>query len=89
LYGQGRGAGNLPTEIICAYLNSFNGKNRFDLDCLINVIQDTFVGCSDKVDWGYSLESFIAGVTNSHPDRINKLKSDGVSLIDSFNILKK
>ena len=89
LYGQGRGAGNLPTEIICAYLNSFNSKNRFDLDCLVNVIQDTFMGCADKVDWGYSLESFITGITNSHPNRINELKIDGVSLIDSYKFLKK
>ena len=89
LYGQGRGAGNLPTEIICAYLNSFNSKNRFDLDCLVNVIQDTFVGCADKVDWGYSLESFITGITNSHPNRINELKINGVSLIDSYKFLKK
>ncbi len=89
LYGQGRGAGNLPTEIICAYLNSFNDNNRFDLDCLVNVIQDIFMGCADRVDWGYSLESFITGITNSHPNRINELKNDGVSLIDSFNVLKK
>jgi len=89
LYGQGRGAGNLPTEIICAYLNSFDNTDRFDIDCLVRVIQDIFLGCADRVDWGYSLESFITGVTDSHPHRISELRGEGLSLIESFNILKE
>lgn len=89
LYGQGRGAGNLPTEILCAYLNSINNSDKFNLDCLVSVIQDIFLGCANKVDWGYSLESFITGVTNSHPNSFNELESDNISLLDGFIALKE
>ena len=56
-------------------------KSLFVLDCLISVNQDTFMG--------YSLESFITGIANPHPNHINELKNDSVSLIDSYKFLKK
>jgi hypothetical protein len=55
-------------------------KSLFVLDCLISVNQDTFMG--------YSLESFITGITNSHSNQINELKSNGVFLIDNYKFLK-
>ena len=64
-------------------------KSLFVLDCVLSVIQDTFMGYADRVDWGYSLESFITGIANPHPNHINELKSDGASLIDSYKFLKK
>jgi hypothetical protein len=64
-------------------------KSLFALDCLLSVIQDTFMGYADRVDWGYSLESFITGIANPHPNHINELKNDSVSLIDSYKFLKK
>lgn len=88
LYGQGRGAGNLPTEIICAYLDA-NTSKHFDMNKIISIIESTFLGCSTKVTWGYNLDTFLTGINDVHPTYINTLRNMRVSTTESFQLLKE
>ncbi len=88
LYGQGRGAGNLPTEIICAYLNTQNSK-KIDMKKIIEVIDKIFLRCSDKVTWGYNIDTFLTGINDIHPTYIKTLNNLNISTVDNYSFLKK
>lgn len=88
LYGQGRGAGNLPTEIITAYLDS-NGIREYKMDKIVNIIEQTFVGCSGKVTWGYNLDTFLTGINDIHPSYIIALRKQNISTAESYVLLHK
>ena len=59
-------------------------------NCLIEFVTEELVRLIDlnKDDWGYSLESFITGINNAHPNQIKKFKDDKVSLLESYLKLK-
>lgn len=88
LYGQGRGAGNLPTEIICAYLDA-NTNKHFKMDKIISIIESTFRSCTAKVIWGYNLDTFLTGINDMHPTYINTLREMKISTADSYELLKE
>lgn len=67
IYGMGRGAGNLNTELFIQYLNeNYNGDyNLKPLLTIIDEILDDFykVNC-----WGYNFPNYIAAKNNAHPN---------------------
>ncbi|MFC1672154.1 hypothetical protein ACFL01_03360, partial [Planctomycetota bacterium] len=67
IYGIGRGAGNLPTEILLSYLVS-EGSNRFNVIPVLNCIERYFLDLIKEAPWGYQLQYMISGIFNSHPD---------------------
>lgn len=66
LYGLGRGGGNLPTEIIAAYLNKNFNKN-YDLDTILDTIEKNILLLQKNVNWGYSLKTLEYGLKDIHP----------------------
>lgn len=66
LYGLGRGGGNLPTEIITAYLNKNFNKN-YDLDTILDTIEKNILPLQKNVNWGYSLKTLEYGLKDLHP----------------------
>ena len=69
IYGMGRGAGNLPTELIMNYLNNTYGKN-YNVDPLLTVVDDVIIKIKSQHDWGYSLPYYLSGVYGVHPSYI-------------------
>jgi len=67
LYGMGRGAGNLNTELIANYYNMMFG-NKYDLTCLLNLISKYIMDIYKKKSWGYSPYMFITGLYRCHPN---------------------
>lgn len=66
IYGMGRGAGNLNTELFIEYLNdNFNGK--YLLQPLLNIIDDILDEFYKKNFWGYSLPNYLSAKNNVHP----------------------
>ncbi len=67
IYGIGRGAGNLNTELIADYLNtSFNKK--YDSLPLLEVI-DEFLSSLMKIkSWGFSPAQYLSASFNCHPN---------------------
>lgn len=72
LNGMGRGAGNTPTELIVQYLISHH-KYKYDLDSLLDVIDDYMNNIRSKCSWGYSTPFFVAGSYSAHVNNISHL----------------
>ena len=67
IYGMGRGAGNLPTEILLSYLVS-EGSDKYNVIPVLNCIERYFLDIMKETPWGYQLPFMISGIFNSHPN---------------------
>jgi len=66
VYGMGRGAGNLCTELIIRYVNQEYDKNYKlipILEIIDNCLNDIFI----RTPWGYSMPYYIASINGCHP----------------------
>lgn len=66
IYGMGRGAGNLNTELFVEYLNENYGK-KYVLKPILSVIDKILSGFYQSKSWGYSLPNYISAKHWSHP----------------------
>ncbi len=72
VFGMGRGAGNLPTELIVNYLNvKFGGHYRCEplLDIMSNSLEKIYL----TTPWGYSTHFFLSAKNGCHPNYSNYL----------------
>lgn len=67
VYGIGRGAGNLPLELIARYLNERCGK-EYKLDPMIEMYDRCVKGLREKYTWGSSMPFFLSADANANPD---------------------
>lgn len=67
VYGMGRGAGNLNTEIIADYLNKSYKKN-YEINPLLQIIDNTLKVIKEEKNWGYSIEYFMSASKSCHPN---------------------
>jgi len=67
VYGMGRGAGNLNTELIAQHLN-FNKDRNYKMDELLEIIDESISPLLAKYSWGYSAPYYLAAINNCHPN---------------------
>ncbi len=67
LYGMGRGAGNLNTELIANYYNLFFGE-KYNLHLYLELISRYIMPIYKKKQWGYSPYLFLTGLNHYHPN---------------------
>lgn len=67
LYGMGRGAGNLNTELIANYYNMVLGS-KYDTLKILDLISKYIMPISKEKSWGYSPYMFITGLYHYHPN---------------------
>ncbi|MBU0567002.1 aldolase catalytic domain-containing protein [bacterium] len=67
IYGMGRAAGNLPTEVIIAYLEK-EKKDRYNSIPLLNIIDRYFIDLQNENKWGYQLPYMLSGMFCCHPN---------------------
>ncbi|MFV0364651.1 MAG: aldolase catalytic domain-containing protein [Suipraeoptans sp.] len=67
LFGMGRGAGNLQTELITNYYNMTFG-NKYDTDKILDLIGTYILPLKEVNDWGYSPYFFLTGKYQCHPN---------------------
>lgn len=67
VYGMGRGAGNLNTELFVEYLNE-NKDGIYQLKPLLNIIDDVLNDFYQRNYWGYSLPNYLSAKHNAHPN---------------------
>lgn len=67
IYGMGRAAGNLPTEIILSYFESFY-KDKYNVVPVLNIIDKYFLRMHKEIGWGYNLSYMLSGMFKCHPD---------------------
>ncbi|MCK5322498.1 MAG: aldolase catalytic domain-containing protein [Desulfobulbaceae bacterium] len=66
LYGMGRGAGNLPTEVIISYLKSLFPE-KWNSYKIFEAIDLHIIPIRKKYEWGHMLPYMLAGITKCHP----------------------
>ena len=67
IYGMGRAAGNLPTEIIVSFLERESG-DKYNSIPLLNIIDRYFVSMQKESPWGYQLPYMLSGMFQCHPN---------------------
>lgn len=67
IYGMGRGAGNLNTELFVEYLNDTIG-GKYSLKPLLTIIDEILDRFYHNNFWGYSLPNYLSAVNNAHPN---------------------
>lgn len=67
IYGMGRGAGNLNTELFVQYLNE-NVNGNYGLKPLLTIIDEILNGFYQRNYWGYSLPNYLSAAHNAHPN---------------------
>ncbi len=67
VYGMGRGAGNLNTELFVQYLNE-NAGGKYELKPLLIIIDEILNDFYQQNHWGYSLPNYLSAVHNAHPN---------------------
>lgn len=87
VFGMGRGAGNLNTELFVEYLNDTNGGN-YKLKPLLQIIDQVLNNIYLSSYWGYSLPHYISAKNNCHPNYASHLTDkDTLVAEDISNIL--
>ena len=66
IYGMGRGAGNLPTELILDYLNKFYNQ-KYQLLPILDTVDNILLKIKAQSYWGYSLEYYLSATHHCHP----------------------
>ena len=65
LMGMGRIPGNLPIELIADYCNEYMDK-VYDIDFLLDAIQEYIAPIKGKTEWGYTPAYFLSARFNVH-----------------------
>lgn len=65
LMGMGRIPGNLPIELVADYLNE-NAAAHYDIDELMDAIQDHIAPIKGESQWGYTPAYFLSARYNLH-----------------------
>jgi 4-hydroxy 2-oxovalerate aldolase len=72
VYGMGRGAGNLPIEVILAYMELSN-RDKYNVIAVLNLIDQYFIRFQREMHWGYQLPYMLSGVFKCHPEYARNL----------------
>lgn len=67
IYGMGRGAGNLCTELIAQYENSI-GLGQYELMPLHEILDNYIYPIFIRSSWGYNPHYYISAVHQCHPN---------------------
>ncbi|WII09722.1 aldolase catalytic domain-containing protein [Methanomassiliicoccales archaeon LGM-DZ1] len=72
VFGMGRGAGNLTTELITQYINNTYG-HKYNILPLLSVMERYLNDIYLKTPWGYSSPYYLSAVNKCHPNYANYL----------------
>jgi len=67
VFGMGRGAGNLNTELLAGYLNE-RFTPRYQIAPLLEAIDCHLDAIHKETPWGYSVAHFLSASLNCHPN---------------------
>lgn len=84
VYGMGRGAGNLNTELFVEYLND-NENGEYDLKPLFTIIDEILNGFYQRNYWGYSLPNYLSAAHGAHPNYAGFLDDKKTLTVEDIN----
>ncbi|MCG8403088.1 MAG: hypothetical protein MJA84_16075, partial [Firmicutes bacterium] len=80
IYGMGRGAGNLNTELLADYLNK-NKQANYKLTNILEVIEFYIESIYNKNPWGFSLVHFLSATKGCHPNYASFFANKKISVV--------
>lgn len=84
VFGMGRGAGNLNTELFVEYLND-NLGTAYRLKSLLTIIDEILNPFHQKNYWGYSLPNYLSAAHNIHPNYAGYLDEKKTLTIENMD----
>ena len=84
VYGMGRGAGNLNTELFVQYLND-NADGNYDIKPLLSIIDEILNEFYQRNYWGYSLPNYLSAAHNAHPNYAGYLDDKKTLTVENMN----
>lgn len=88
IYGMGKGAGNLCSEIIMDYLNK-KFKKDYKIEYIVDIIESTIMQINQNNYWGYSLEYYLSAINGCHPNYCNYFVSKKTLTVNDLKKLLK
>jgi 4-hydroxy 2-oxovalerate aldolase len=88
VFGMGRGAGNLCTELMIQYINE-NIKNKYNIMPILEVMDEYIMPIFNMHSWGYSVPYYIAAVNDCHPNYASYLSNMQTLLVKDINCIIK
>ena len=84
IFGMGRGAGNLNTELFIEYCNN-NYIDKFNINPLLIVIDEILNKFYKQKPWGYSLPNYLSAKHNLHPNYAIYLNDKNTLSVEDFD----
>lgn len=84
VYGMGRGAGNLNTELFIEYLND-NYNSCYLINPLLEVMDGVINEFYRMSPWGYSLPNYLSAKHNTHPNYAGYLSEKNTLTVEGMN----
>lgn len=88
VFGMGRGAGNLCTELLAKYINE-NVEDKYDIIPMLEIMDEFIMPIYAKHPWGYSAPYYIAAVNNCHPNYATYLVNKQTLCVRDINAIIK
>lgn len=86
VYGMGRGAGNLNTELMAYYLNGHCGAN-YEIEPILEVVDEYIVNIKKEHEWGYSVPYYLAAINGCHPNYASYLSGKNTLNVKSISAI--
>lgn len=86
VFGIGRGAGNLCTELLTQYIND-NYYGNYDLIPILKIVDEQINSIFVKTPWGYSVPYYLAAINHCHPNYAKYLVDKQTVSVEIINYL--
>lgn len=86
VYGMGRGAGNLNTELFINHLNEEYDAG-YDIAPILTIMDEVINGFYQKTPWGYSLPNYLSAVHSAHPNYAGYLSEKNTLTVEAMDAI--
>lgn len=88
IFGMGRGAGNLNTELYVEYLNDTR-DGEYQSVHLLRIIDEILMPIYNRSYWGFSLPYYISAINGCHPNYASFLDERKTLTIENMDYIMK
>ncbi len=86
IFGMGRGAGNIQSELLAKYLND-NFNSNYNILSILKAMRDEIEPIYNKTPWGATIPFYLAAIYECHPDYAKYLVQKNLSLDKITSVL--